>query len=105
VLLEFSEVPRAHLLKAELLLEHGVHVEDRGRGGVFDINHVTSIGGHDDGVDVGALFLETVNFLLGVGESREDELVVTGLARPDDRADQLHVHVKSESSASGAGRE
>jgi len=104
VLLEFSEVPRAHLLKAELLLEHGVHVEDRGRGGVLDVNHVTSFSCHDDRADASALALETVDLLLGAGESGEDELVVTALARPDDRLDKLHVHVKSEFSASGAGR-
>lgn len=105
MLLELGEVPAGHLLKSELLLEHRVDVEVRRGLVVSDINKVTSVSGHDDSLDVADFSFKTGNFLRSVGETNEEEFAAVFMSGPDDRSDQVNVHVKGVLSAGGVSAE
>jgi len=67
--LEFSEVPTVHLFKSELLLEHRVDVEARGRRIVSNVNNVSLISCHNDSAQVAALVFKASDLFSGVRES------------------------------------
>lgn len=80
MLLEFGEVPAIHGFKTELLLEHGIDIEET-KLIILNVDNVAFVGGKNDGVKAAAVLFEGLNLLSGLREAVKEELVAVFMTR------------------------